>query len=139
MHYQNRADRYQISNTIHDDTKHYLLLQAHKEDDFEIFDELVEAFDGKAFIFKYYRQPRWFNRFSQFYLANNRINDAIEILRLGTEKFPNTPVLENEMGNCFKMNGDVSSAKEWYDKAISNARKSNDPELATYIKNLESL
>ncbi|MFT4536893.1 MAG: putative alpha/beta superfamily hydrolase [Saprospiraceae bacterium] len=138
-HYKNRGDRYQVSTDIHSDTKHYLLLQSHKEDNFKIFDELVKEFAGEIFIENYYRQARWFVRYSIFYLDNNRWKDAVEILRLGLEKFPNTSVLQNEMGNCFKKNGELNKAKEWYKEAIATAKKNGESGLSEYLKNLESL
>lgn len=138
-HYRNRGYKYQVSTDIHSDTKHYLLLQSHKEDDFEIFDALVNEFDGKAFIKNYYRQARWFVRFSSFYLENSRLDDAFEVLALGLEKFPNTSILQNEMGNCFKKGGELGKAKKWYKEAIITAEKNGEPELSEYLKNLESL
>lgn len=138
-HYKNRGKRYQVSTDIHSDTKHYLLLQSHKEDDFKIFDELVKEFNGKIFIKNYYRQARWFVRFSTFYIDNNRWEDALEILRLGREKFPNTSILQNEMGNCFKKKGELNRAKKWYKEAIATAKKNGESGLSKYLKNLESL
>ena len=138
-HYQDRGRKYQISEEIHADTKHYLLLQAHKENNFIIFKELVSEMDGKKFIKNYYRQASWFSRFSSFYLDNNKLEDALEILELGLEKFPNTSILQNEMGNYFKHGGELKKAEKWYKEAIATARKNKEPELSVYLKNLESL
>lgn len=138
-HYKNRGNKYQVSTDVHLDTKHYLLLQSHKEDDFKIFKEIVKEFDGKTFIENYYRQARWFVRYSAFYLDNDRWDDAVEILRLGLKKFPNTSILQNEMGNCFKKSGALNKAKEWYNKAIATARGNEESGLSEYLKNLESL
>jgi len=132
-YYQDRGKKYQISEEIHSDTKHYLLLQALKENNFIIFEELVSEIDGKLFIKNYYRQARWFNRFSSFYLDNNKLEDALEILELGLDKFPDASILHFAKGNYFKTIGKIKDAKEWYKKAIQIAKKNNEPELEKYI------
>jgi predicted alpha/beta superfamily hydrolase len=132
-HYQDRGEKYQISEEIHSDTKHYILLQAYKENNFKIFEKLVLEFDGKDFIKNYYRQARWFNRFSSFYFENNQFKDAIEILELGLDKFPDASILHFEKGNYYKVMGKVEDAKKCYKKAIQIARKNNEPELEMYI------
>ncbi len=136
-HYQHRGKKYQISEEIHPDTKHYLLLQAHKENNFIIFQELVQEIDGKNFIKNYYRQARWFNRFSSFYFDNNKLEDALEILELGLDKFPYASILHFAKGNYFKTIGKIKDAKEWYKKAIQIARKNNEPEQEKYITELK--
>ncbi|WNB16755.1 alpha/beta hydrolase-fold protein [Marivirga arenosa] len=132
-HYQDRGEKYQISEEIHSDTKHYLLLQAYKENNFKIFEKLLLEFDGKNFIKNYYRQARWFNRFSSFYFENNQFKDAIEILELGLDKFPDASIFHFEKGNYYKVMGKVEDAKKCYKKAIQIARKNNEPELEKYI------
>ncbi|CAM4154925.1 MULTISPECIES: alpha/beta hydrolase-fold protein [Flavobacterium] len=136
-HYQDRGEKYQISEEIHSDTKHYLLLQAHKENNFKIFEELVREIEGENFIKNYYRQARWFDRYSQFYLENNRLEDALEILDLGLDKFPNASVLHFGKGNYYKTIGKIKDAKKWYKIAIQIARKNNEPELEEYITELQ--
>ena len=138
-HYKNRSERYQIAEAIHDDTKHYLLLQCDKEDDFELFTNLVAAFDGMSFIANYYRQPRWFVRYAQFYLKNNQAANAIEVLELGNTKFPDASTLKNELGNYYKQSGEYSKAKKWFNEAIAIAQTNGEPELEAYQLNLASL
>ncbi|WP_185152625.1 alpha/beta hydrolase [Fulvivirga aurantia] len=116
-HYTNRSKRYHTPEGIHNDTKHYLLLQCDKEDNFELFNDLVEEFDGKAFIANHYRQPRWFLRYSQFYARHNHLDDALDILKLGDDKFPDTATLKNEIGNIYKKSGATLKAKKWYKEA----------------------
>ena len=138
-HYAKRGEKYQIDNEIHDDTKHYLFLQSVKENDFELFQELIKEFDGKTFIANYYNQAHWFTRFSTFYLSNESYTDAIEILELGLSKFPQASIIHNEMGNYFKTKGQVKEAKEWYNKAIRIAEMNHEKELFDYKINLDSL
>ena len=138
-HYNNRGDRYQIKGDVHNDTKHYLLIQSYRENNFEFFDELAKEFDGKIFIEEYYNRASWFNRFATFYLTNNKLTDAFEIFEMGLKKFPDASILHNGMGNYYKANGDVNKAKIKYNKAISIAKDNGESELTGYIKNLESL
>lgn len=132
QHYNNRAKRYETSNDIHDDTKHYLILQAHKENNFNLFDALVREFNGKIFIKNYYRQPRWFNKFSSFYFDNGRLEDALEILNLGLDKFPNASTLHFSKANHFRAIGNIKESEIWYEKAIKIAKTKNEPELEEY-------
>lgn len=138
-HYQDRGKKYQISEEIHPDTKHYLLLQSHKENNFIIFQELVQEIDGKNFIKNYYRQARWFDRFFGFYKVNGKLEDALEILELGIDKFPDASMLQFAKGNYFKSIGKMKEAKKWYENAIQIARKNNEPELEKYITELKKL
>ncbi|WP_025743155.1 alpha/beta hydrolase-fold protein [Aquimarina pacifica] len=132
-HYANRADRYEISNDIHNDTKHYLLVQTHNENNFNLFDAIIREFDGKSFIKDYYRQPRWFKRFYGFYFDNNKIEDALEILNLGLDKFPNASMLHFEKANHYRALGNVQESELWYKKTIKIAKNQNESELEDYI------
>ncbi len=138
-HYNIRGDRYQIAGDVHDDTKHYLLIQSYRENNFEMFNQLVIGFGGKAFIKEYYNRASWFNRFATFFLSNNELADALEIFEVGILKFPDSSILNNGMGNYYKANGELNNAKKWYKKAIKIAETNNEPELSEYKKNLESI
>ena len=138
-HYNNRGNRYQIAVDIHDDTKHYLLLQSYRENNFEVFEELVNEFDGQTFIKNNYRNAIWFNRFATFYLENNKLDEAFAMLELGLFKFPDASILHDGMGNYYRANGDVDKAKKWYKKAISIAEANGESESSEYKKNLESI
>jgi len=131
-HYQVRGEKYQISEEIHPDTKHYLLLQALKENNFIIFEELMTEIDGKNFIKNYYKQARWFNSFSSFYLDYNKLKAGFEILELGLDKFPDASMLHFAKGNYCKKIGNIQEAKEWYKKAIEIAKKNNESDLEKY-------
>jgi predicted alpha/beta superfamily hydrolase len=137
-HYQDRGKKYQISEEIHADTKHYLLLQAIKEDNFKIFQELIGEIDGEIFIKNYYRQPRWFQRYSNFYFENNKLEDALEILELGLDKFPDASILLFTKGNYYKTNGKIEDAKKWYKKAIQIAKMNDEPELEKHYRTIFS-
>jgi len=137
--YNNRGRRYQIPVDIHSDTKHYLLLQSYRENNFEVYEKLVDEFGGKKFIDNFYNRALWFNRFAGFYLANNKLDDAFEIFEMGLKKFPDASILHNGMGNYYKANGEVNKARKKYNKAISIAKDNDESELSDYIKNLESL
>ena len=138
-HYINRGNRYQIAGDIHDDTKRYLFIISYRENNFKVFDELVKEFDGKTFITNNFNNANWSYRYATFFLSNNKLADALEILELGLLKFPDASILNNGMGNYYKENGEVDKAKRWYQKAISIAETNDESGLSEYRKNLESL
>lgn len=138
-HYTYRADKYQIPFDIYDDTKHYLLMQSQEERNFKIFGDLMKAFDGKNFIASYYKQARWFSRYAALYLKNDNSVESFDILELGLKKFPNASIWHNEMGNYYKLNGEVSKSRKWYKKAIAIAKKNDESEVSEFIGNLNSL
>lgn len=138
-HYRKRGEKYQVSEDIHADTIHYLLQQALKENNFNRFEVFMKEFDGNKFIKNYYRQPRWFDRFANYYLENDKLDESIEILTLGLQKFPNASILHFSKGNCFKAMGKKKKAKEWYGKAVQIARTNNEPSLEQYKKVLKEI
>lgn len=138
-HYRKRGEKYQVSEDIHADTKHYLLVQALNESNFEMFELFMLEFDGKKFMEDYYKQARWFDRFANYYLANDKLDETIETLNLGLQKFPDASILHFSMGNCLKAIGKIEKAKEYYSKAIQIAKANNEPVLETYISEFNKI
>ena len=138
-HYNNRGNRYQIAGDVHNDTKRYLFMLSYRENDFEIFDELVKEFDGKTFIANNFSNATWFYRFTTFFLTNNKLDDALEILEAGLLKFPDASILHFEKGNYYKSIGKIKETRKWYKKAIQIARTNNEPELEKYTYELKKL
>ena len=138
-HYSKRGKRYGVSEEIHADTKHYLLLQAHKENNFKLFEQLMEEMDGSSFIKRYYRQARWFNRFAAFYTDNQQPEKALRLLKLGFEKFPDASILYYGMGNYYKVIGDKRNARKSFKKAIDIAEENKETMLEEYLTTLNGL
>ncbi|MBQ0740297.1 hypothetical protein J9332_39060, partial [Aquimarina celericrescens] len=81
----------------------------------------------------------WFYRFTTFFLTNNKLEDALEILEAGLLKFPDASILHFEKGNYYKSIGKIKETKKWYKKAIQIARTNNEPELEKYTYELKKL
>jgi len=90
-HYKNRGDHYQISQDIHDDTKHYLLNQSINEGDFEFFKMLVNEFDG--FIEEFDYSTGFIKKIGQFYLDNKAIAEAVSLYQSELIKNPKSDEL----------------------------------------------
>ncbi|WP_271407369.1 alpha/beta hydrolase-fold protein [Tenacibaculum soleae] len=138
-HYNNRGNRYQIAGDVHNDTKRYLFMLSYRENNFEVFDELVKEFDGIVFIANNFNNATWFYRYATFFLTNNKLDDALEVLEAGLLKSPNASILHFSKGNYYKTIGKNKEAKEWYKKAIQIARTNNEPELEKYTYELKKL
>lgn len=138
-HYNNRGNRYQIAGDVHNDTKRYLFMLSYRENNFEVFDELVKEFDGIVFIANNFNNATWFYRYATFFLTNNKLDDALEVLEAGLLKSPNASILHFSKGNYYKTIGKIKEAKEWYKKAIQIARTNNEPELEKYTYELKKL
>lgn len=138
-HYNSRGNRYQILGDVHNDTKRYLFMLSYRENNFEVFDELVKEFDGIAFIANNFNNATWFYRYATFFLTNNKLDDALEILEAGLLKFPDASILYFEKGNYYKSIGKIKETRKWYKKAIQIAKMNNEPELEKYTNELKKL
>ncbi|WP_271767459.1 alpha/beta hydrolase-fold protein [Aquimarina algiphila] len=139
QHYQKRGERYDLQTDIHNDTKHYLLLQSLKEDNYNLFTFFVKEFDAKVFWKNYHKNHFLFHRYAQYYLKHNNIDEAKEIYSIGLEKFPESSLLHKGKADIYKVIGNRYQAKKHYQKAIKIAKQESNPELLTYKKSLEEL
>jgi tetratricopeptide (TPR) repeat protein len=135
-HYKKRGERYQISTDIHKDTKHFLLLQSMKEDNYESFLFFMKEFDG---YYKLQTRDSWFNRYAQFYLKYENTEKAIEVFDVGLVAFPDSPVLLSGLGDAYLAKENTKKAKRYYSKAIKIATKNGDSNLGDYKSKLEKL
>ncbi|MCW8107352.1 tetratricopeptide repeat protein [Alteromonas ponticola] len=115
-HYAKRGKRYGVSKNIHDDTKHYLLNQALKENNLPLFQILEESFDG--FVEHYYKREFWFERIANAYLALGESEKAIEVLQAGIRKLPDAHSLYAALGKLHSQSANTERAVENYKKAI---------------------
>lgn len=138
-HYTNRGNKYQIADDVHNDTKRYLFILSYRENNFEVFNKLVKEFEGKKFIANNFNNATWLYRYAAFFLSNNKLNDAFEILEIGLLKFPKSSILNFEKGNYYKSIGKIKETRKWYKKAIQIAKMNNEPELEKYTYELKKL
>lgn len=128
-HYQKRGEKYNTSKGIHKSTKHFLFLQAMKEDDFKSFEFFMEEFKD---YYKSKTRDLWFNRYAQFYLRHQKPNEAMEILNAGLGKFQDSSLIMGSLGDTFMQKRDKKMAKEYYKKAIDLASKNGDKNIEAY-------
>lgn len=88
QHYKNRGLRFGINQAIHNDTKHYLLNQALKENNYTLFTKFEAQFDG--LISHYYDRAFWYLRYSNFHAQHNNSKAAKAVLQMGLAKFPDS-------------------------------------------------
>ena len=92
--FKSRGKRYQISTSIHENTKRYLFLLAVKENDFKIFTELDTAFPGFLTSFS---RDNMLERFGQFYVKHKAYKKAIDYYKTGIQKFPSSKILKEKL------------------------------------------
>ena len=135
-YYNHRGHRYGISPDVHRTTKHFLLLNAMKEDNLERFEMYVNEFKG------YLDDPTleiWAIRFGNYFAKNNRDEDALKTYQAGLKKFPESAVIHNAVGEFYANKGDKPKAILYYKKAIGYAETNKDSNLEEYKTNLEKL
>jgi predicted alpha/beta superfamily hydrolase len=126
-HYRKRGEKYQVLEDIHADTIHYLLVQALNENNFGMFEMIISEFDGKNFIENYYKHPRWFDRFAKYYMENDKLDEGVEILDMGLQKFPNASILHFSKGNYYNAMGKNKKAMKSFEKAKILEKKLLNP------------
>ncbi len=135
-YYQHRGNRYGISSAVHRTTKHFLLLNAMNENNFDRFEVYAKEF--KAYL----QDPTleiWAIRFGAYLAKNNKDKEALEIYKSGLLKFPESPAIHNAIGVLYTNKGDRPKAIMYHKKAIEYAEKNNDPNLENYKADLERL
>ncbi|CAM1371040.1 Predicted hydrolase of the alpha/beta superfamily [Tenacibaculum soleae] len=136
-YYKKRADRYQKPNEIHKETKHFLLLQALKDDNYKQFEIFATTF-SKHLKTKL-SNDFWVNRFARFYMKHQKVKKAIELYNIYLVKFPTSALIYNSLGNAYKKLGKKKHAKQVYTKAIKLAKKQMDVNLKKYQLSLKEL
>jgi len=114
--FENRGERYQISKAIYSDTKRYLFLLAVRENNYGALTELEKEFP--MFLTSFSRD-NMFERFGQFYVENKAYESAISYYKIGLQKFPNSALLYNRLGEAYKLIGKIKESKD----AFKNASK----------------
>ncbi|MEO9965538.1 MAG: alpha/beta hydrolase-fold protein [Reichenbachiella sp.] len=135
-YYEKRGIRYDLPSEIHKETRHFLLLNALNENNYTRFENYVNEFDG---YLASYTRPLWFNRFGRFYLANDKIDQSIELFKTGLSKFPEASLLHHGLGDVYHALGKRKLAKQSYQKAIEIAIENDESELVEYQSSLKNL
>ncbi len=135
-YYQHRGDRYGISSDVHKTTRHFLLFNAMKENNFERFKVYANVFK------EHFQNPTleiWVIRFGDYFAKNGKKKEALDVYNSGLKKFPKSAAIYNAMGTFYKKNGNREKAKTHYKKAIELTNKSETGKLEKYQNDLEKL
>ncbi|MEX0273402.1 MAG: alpha/beta hydrolase-fold protein [Flavobacteriaceae bacterium] len=110
--YHQRGRKYGILGDVHEDTKHFLFLEAWREDNVKQF----KAFDGEFglhnFLSGRYNNPVLYSRYGSFYLAHGMYQQALQLFRKGLEGHPNNLGLHEKMAKTYLVLGERKKAKE---------------------------
>ena len=117
-HYHNRGKRYGLSTDIHPDTKHHLLNQCLKENNWALFNDLSGSWP--EFIPQYYARAFWFKRYANAYIQLGDLDKAISTLQSGLIKIPNSGQLHGLLAELFAKNNQAEKATQHYRLAITN-------------------
>lgn len=135
-HYKERGEKYSLSTEIHKSTKHFLLLQSMKEENYKLFESFMKEFGD---YYKSKTRDLWFNRYAQFYLKYENPDKALEIFNAGLNKFPNSSIILSGLGDTYLAKRKTHQAKQYYKMAIDLATKNGDSNLEDYKLKLKEL
>ena len=132
-YYRHRANRYRVSPEIHRTTRHFLLLHAMTEDNFERFETYAHEFSDYLHNL---RSDLWVIRFAGYLAENNQESQALSIYQTGLNKFPESARLNHDFGSYYQKKGNRQKATFYYKKAVEIAEKNNDVNLEEYKRDL---
>ncbi len=138
-HYKKRGERYGLSNDIHGYTKHFLILESKREENYAAFKSFLLEFDNFLASYPEYGHEGWFVQYGEFCLKNNDPDLAIVVLDTGLKRVPNSAAIHNMLGNAYRMKKDFAQSAKFYNRAIKLAKAGQKLELAKYKANLKSL
>ncbi len=136
-YYKQRGERYSIDTNIGESTIHFLIYYSMNEDNYKRFELYIDTFDD--YLKTEIARDFWYDRFAQYFVKNNKLDKALKIYKTGLNKFPNSSLLNHEIGNTYKLQGELKNAENHYKKAIVLAKKNDDSELINYEKSLKYL
>lgn len=121
-YYSKRSKRYQVPFEIHRETKHFLLLLALKDNNYNQFNFFATTFSNH--LNTSLSNDFWVNRFAEFYIKYHQIEKAISLYNGYLNKFSESALLYHGLGNAHRKNGDTKKAKIAYTKAVELAKLS---------------
>ena len=115
-YYKKRGERYDLPTDIHQETKHFLIYNAMTEDNYERFNFYIEEFDG---YIESISRDFWLDRYALYYLKNENIERAKYIYDFGLNKFPDSSILYEGLGDVYAAANETKKALEAYKKSIN--------------------
>lgn len=79
---------------------------------YRLFDSLKKGFDNKYLI-----RERDLNNLSYMYMSENKLEKAIDVLKMGLDEYPNSSSFYNMLGQCYMKKEDEQLAIKFFKKA----------------------
>lgn len=133
-YFKNRSVKYGLSEEIPQEGKFFLIRLGMDEDHYPTFEKYMEEFIQTDFLDNV--NLGWNTRYAEFYLKHNKPAGAITVFQKLIDRFPDNPAPVNGMGDAFRSQGDVKSAKKYYEMAVVLAEKQQSSRLEEYKKDL---
>lgn len=135
QYFKERAKRFGFPDSIDDSTKNKLIWLAWKRDNFEKFDFFMNEFSD-VLLTKRYQSEYWQNRLGQYYLKNEKFDQALPFFLKATKEFKQTPRAYNGLGLVYLAKKDKQNAMASFNKAVELATEKSDKNLIHYQANL---
>ncbi|MBL6448841.1 hypothetical protein JMN32_21190 [Fulvivirga sp. 29W222] len=140
-YYIDRGERFGLPTEIDNNTKNSLIWLAWHRDNFKAFELFMTEF-ADVLTTRRYASAYWQNRFGQFYLKHNDLENSIRYFNHGITKYPNKAYMAEMfcgLGHAYERKGDKKQAIKNYKKAVAEAEENNDSKLEKYRAQLRQL
>lgn len=137
-YFKTRGKRFGFDPNIDNSTKDALIWLAWNHDDFEAFDFFMKSFK-EVLSTKRYDSAYWQNRFAQFYLKHESLNNAINYFNHGINKYPQAKEqaqMYSGIAKAYFMKNEVNKAITHIKKAIIITDDLSDSGLKHYQSQL---
>lgn len=138
QYFQQRGERFGLAPEIDHTTKNRLIWLAWRHDDFKSFKLFMTAF-ADVLTTPRYASAYWQNRFAQFYLKHNDLENAIHYFNEGIEDYPDDKFMAemySGLGTAYFNKNNKKLARRNYNKAIAAAEKNSDSKVEFYREQL---
>ncbi|MEH6537712.1 MAG: alpha/beta hydrolase-fold protein [Psychroserpens sp.] len=130
-YYKKRGERYNLPIAIHKETRHFLIVNAMTEDNYERFNFYMEEFDDYISTIS---RDFWLNRYAKYYLKHKNTEKSKSLYDYGISKFSNSKLLYEGLGDVYVEINQPKKALIAYEKSMDI--DSNQPELKSKIEAL---
>lgn len=123
-YYRQRSKKFGFSPELSDWTKFTIIRNAMRANNYEQFDSFVSKFISDEFIGQL-RGSRPYS-IAEFYLKHKEYEDAINILKILVDKYPNSERPLNSLGDVYTSLKNENKATEYYNKAAEIAESNSN-------------
>lgn len=136
-YYENRANKYGLSNDIPQEGMFFLLRLGLNENEYSVFKTFMTEFIENGVVNRV--NMGWGMRYAEFSLQNDDYEMAESILEILMTRFPDNARPVNGMGKVQLAQGNRRDARKFFKSAVDLAEKNNDRRLEQYQADLDEL